>query len=80
MSEASHHWLKDFDWSVRTVLSSDKLNGLKKPLLVLTLETTTDGISQSQLIELTSDELKLFLEELRASQKVVHSLKASNQR
>lgn len=53
------------------VLSSDKISGLRKPLLMLNLEVLdSNGGIQNQLIELTSEELKGFIEKLKVAQKV----------
>jgi hypothetical protein len=53
------------------VLSSDKISGLRKPILMLNLETIdSGGTAQNQLIELTTEELKGFIEKLKTAQKV----------
>mmetsp|Transcript_24707 Transcript_24707/g.25339 ORF Transcript_24707/g.25339 Transcript_24707/m.25339 type:complete len:80 (+) Transcript_24707:46-285(+) len=75
MAETTFEQLKDFDWSLRLVLSSDKLSGLRKPLLMLNLETIDcNGVNHNQLIELTSEELKPFIEKLKSAQRVAHSV------
>lgn len=53
------------------VLSSDKMSGLRKPMVIIKLETTSAGGSpQESLIELDTDELNSFLGTLKAAQKV----------
>ena len=69
--ESSYSWLKDFDWSVRLVLSTDTISTLRKPLLMLRFEANLpDGSTKTQILELTTDELKGFLDSLKAAQKV----------
>lgn len=71
-NDLSYAWLDDFDWSLRMVMSSDKLSDLHKPLLMLTLETTNiNGEKANQLIELTTQELKYLIEKLKTVQKVI---------
>ena len=70
-NDISYSWLDDFDWSLRMVMSSDKLSDLHKPLLMLSLDTTkANGEKSSQLIEMTTEELKYLLEKLKTVQKV----------
>lgn len=58
-------------FSVQLVLSSDKISGLRKPILMLNLETVdSNGTNQNQLIELTNEELKEFIDKLKTAQKV----------
>jgi hypothetical protein len=69
---ASYGTLKDFDWSVRLVLSSSKLSGLRQPLLMLKLEKTMpDGTMKEQLVELDEAELNSLIANLSAAQKAV---------
>ena len=68
---ASYNKLKDFDWSSRIVLSSDKLSGLNKPIVMLQLTTEDcNGIEKQTLLELTKDDTKALLENLTKIQKV----------
>ena len=70
-TDTSYSWLDDFDWSLRMVMSSNKLSDLHKPLLMLKLETKdANGVKSEQLIELTTDELKLLISKLKTVQKV----------
>lgn len=56
---------------IQMVLSSDKMSGLRKPMVILKLETTkADGSVQDSLIELNAEELASFLTTLKAAQKV----------
>mmetsp|Transcript_16113 Transcript_16113/g.27192 ORF Transcript_16113/g.27192 Transcript_16113/m.27192 type:complete len:80 (+) Transcript_16113:84-323(+) len=76
MSERSYEALCDFDWSLRMVLSSDKLSGLGKPLLQLKLDTTGTSKCDSDnkrehLVELDKNELNKLLKELKNAQAVV---------
>ena len=66
--------LSGFDWSMRLAISSDKISGVRKPLLLLKLEVgTPDGGKQEQLVELDNAELTNLLKTLRQAQKVVHA-------
>jgi len=61
-TEIAHSYLKDFDWSMRMVLSSEKLSKVRQPLLLLTLIITDiDGSKKEQLIELTVQKLEELL-------------------
>ena len=53
------------------VLSSDKVAGLRKPLLMLKLQTTTPDMKQEDaLVELDATELAKLITKLKAAQKV----------
>ena len=53
------------------VLSSDKMSGLRKPMVIVKLETTrADGTPDESLIELDAQELSAFLGTLKSAQKV----------
>ena len=70
--DASYAYLKDFDWSVRLALSSDKLSGLRKPLLLLKLETVAaDGTRAEKILELNEEELDTLLQGLKKVQGLV---------
>ncbi len=74
-NDISYSWLDDFDWSLRMVMSSDKLSDLHKPLLMLSLETTNaNGEKTTQLVELTAEELKHLIDKLKTVQKVNREL------
>lgn len=67
---ASYSTLQDFDWSLRLVLSSNKLSGLRQPLLMLKLEKTLpDGTVKERLLELDETELDNLLGSLKSAQK-----------
>jgi len=71
MESSSYSWLKDFDWSVRLVLSSDKVSGLRKPVLMLRLDTTNADCSvQETLIELDTEEAASLIQALKTAQSV----------
>jgi hypothetical protein len=70
--DASYSHLKDFDWSLRLVLSSDKLSGLRRPLLMLKLDVVgADGDKQEKLVELSEAELDVLLAKLKKAQSLV---------
>lgn len=69
----SYSQLKDFDWSYRVVLSSDKLSWLRKPLLLLRLDTVSaDGVKSERVVELSELEVDELLEGLKKAQALVH--------
>jgi hypothetical protein len=60
---------------LQLVLSSDKLSGLRKPMLMLSLDTVDcNGAKHTQLVELTAPELRQLLDKLRAAQKVLSNM------
>ncbi|KAJ1402957.1 hypothetical protein B484DRAFT_457631 [Ochromonadaceae sp. CCMP2298] len=69
-NDASYGTLRDFDWSMRMVLSSDRLSGLGKPLLQLKLDTTTsaEGVVKEHLVEMDLQELDRLLNGLESAQ------------
>jgi hypothetical protein len=67
----SYSYLKDFDWSIRLILSSDKISGLRKPVLLLKLESQTpNGKIQENTIELNTKELENLITSLKKAQEV----------
>ena len=69
---SSYAELKDFDWSARLVLSSDKLSTLRLPILLLKLDVTMpDGTIGSKTVELTVSDLKSLLASLKSAQQVM---------
>ena len=64
--------LRDFDWSARIVLASDKISGLKQPLLILKLFLERGGGEiEEKEIELSQQELNHLLASLKeAKQKI----------
>jgi len=74
MSEicASFSCLKDFDWSLRLTLSSDKISGLRKPLLLLKIDTVgPDGGKVERIVEMNEEELNHLLARLKEAQEVL---------
>eukprot|EP01032_Pedospumella_encystans_P016883 gene16883-19242_t len=70
MDSGSYGYLRDFDWSVRMILSSDKLSGLGKPVVQLKLDTTSgsDAQVQENVVELDLNELTSLLKALKSAQ------------
>lgn len=63
---SSYARLKDFDWSLRLVMSSNKVSGLRQPLLQLKLDRQLpDGALDENLIEMDEHELDKFIEKLK---------------
>lgn len=72
LSKCSNKELVDFDWSLKLALSSDKISGLRKPLVQLKLDTANPtGQTESTLLELDAEELNSLLKALTAAQKVI---------
>jgi len=70
-SSNSYAELRDFDWSARIVLASDKISGLKQPLVILKLFLQTGSSITEKEIELSQQELNNLLETLtQAKQKI----------
>jgi len=75
MDQISYNTLRDFDWSARIVLSSDKLSGLKKPVVMFQLTTVDcNGVGKQTLLELSKEDTKALLEKLRKIQKIQRSM------
>lgn len=63
---SSYGRLKDFDWSLRLVLSSNKVSGLKKPLLQLKLDRElSNGQVDENLVEMDEEELDKLIATLK---------------
>eukprot|EP00939_MAST-03C_sp_MAST-3C-sp1_P001917 g1917.t1 len=61
----SQAYLKDFDWSLRVALSSEKLSKLREPLLILSLYLTRlDGSRTEHVVELTKPKFQELLNTL----------------
>lgn len=61
-TEISAGHLSDFDWSLRLVLSTDKLSDARHPVLLLTLSITqADGTRRDEVVELGADSLDSLL-------------------
>ena len=68
---ASYSYLKDFDWSVRLAVSSDKISGLRQPLLIVKLDSRLpDNSIKETLLEFNIEEGKEFLSNLKKIQSV----------
>ena len=69
----SYRELKDFDWSARVVLASDKISGLKQPLVILKLFLSNpSGSLEEKQIELSQEELGKFLTNLKAARQKIN--------
>lgn len=70
--------LRDFDWSARIVLASDKISGLKQPLVILKLFLEKgSGELEEKEIELSQQELNRLLASLKeAKQKIKENFQA----
>ncbi|KAK7096697.1 COMM domain-containing protein 8-like [Littorina saxatilis] len=67
--------LRDFDWQLKLVMSSDKLASLNEPLLNVDLDLQDGaGDSRQVTIELDQEELKKLLTSLEGCSKAVQQL------
>ena len=61
--------LKDIDWSVSLVMSSDTMASMRQPLMNLTLHLEGDEGRTSKQLELSQDELKSLVTSMDAAYK-----------
>ena len=76
----SPQYLRDFDWSTRLVLSSDKISGVREARLLLHLQLDSGAPHDRQgdrdvRVELTAEELDTLLEQFAEIEKEMQSLK-----
>jgi hypothetical protein len=72
MDDCSYASLKDFDWSLRLVLSSNKISGIRQPLMQLKLDTTgPNGEVKETLVEMNRTELEAFISTLKDVKKAI---------
>lgn len=72
MDECSYAQLKDFDWSLRLVLSSNKISNIRQPLMQLKLDTTgPNGEVKETLVEMNRQELEGFINTLKDAKKAI---------
>mmetsp|Transcript_34898 Transcript_34898/g.64603 ORF Transcript_34898/g.64603 Transcript_34898/m.64603 type:complete len:153 (-) Transcript_34898:377-835(-) len=68
-------YLKDFDWSLKTVVASDRLAEISEPVVVLTLcLKNTDGSENLKRVELNKTSLEKLLSTCSSANKVVRQL------
>eukprot|EP00794_Sanderia_malayensis_P007442 gene7442-8264_t len=68
--------LKNFDWKVKLVMSSDKLANIREPLVDLRFELQAEDQTGSFSVELDKEELKLVIDKLEAANKAVLQLRS----
>eukprot|EP00118_Oscarella_pearsei_P025503 m.308296 g.308296 ORF g.308296 m.308296 type:complete len:179 (+) comp43716_c0_seq1:34-570(+) len=69
--------LKDFDWNLKVVLSSDKIAAVEEPLVTVDLEVENpNGNTKHISVEMNKAELKNMITSLEGANKVVQQLKA----
>lgn len=72
MSEAQ---LTDFDWSLRMIISSDRLSKMRQPVLLLTTYiNNADGEPKQIVMELTKEKLRQVLIEFSSISEALQSL------
>ena len=70
--------LKDFDWSARVVLASDKISGLRAPLVILKIFLKQpNGEIQEQNVEFSREELGKFIATLNGAKQKIADMKDS---
>ncbi|XP_067137927.1 COMM domain-containing protein 8-like [Centruroides vittatus] len=65
------NYLKDFDWKLKLILSSDSLYNIREPCLELDLTLVSDDEKKQLCVEMSKEELKNFIDTLEAAHKVV---------
>ncbi|XP_078488383.1 COMM domain-containing protein 8-like [Ciona intestinalis] len=78
-NEAASGHLKDFDWQLNLVLSSDKLSSLNQPLVKVDLDIQPDQKSpetKTTSIEMNKDELKILINALEGANKALEQAKS----
>ncbi|XP_064638067.1 COMM domain-containing protein 8-like [Lineus longissimus] len=68
--------LKDFDWQVNLVMSSDKLSSIQEPILNLDLDIQRDSDTKITSVELDKQDLVKMISTLEAANKAVSHLKS----
>ncbi|XP_065832636.1 COMM domain-containing protein 8-like [Oscarella lobularis] len=69
--------LKDFDWNLKLVLSSDKIASVQEPLVAVDLSVEDANEETRHVsVEMSKEELKSMITSLEAANKVVQQLKA----
>lgn len=71
----SNSYLKDFDWKVKMIMSSDKLASIKEPVVALDFDVVENGEDRNVSVELTKEELDSLVSSLEAANKVVMQLR-----
>lgn len=69
--------LKDFDWKVQVMLSSDKMSEIRQPILSLklTVETGEKAGGQDVVVEMTKEEADTVLRSMDAAYQHMQKLK-----
>ena len=63
--------LKDFDWKVQVMLSSDKISEIRQPVLSLKLTTeSAPGDTKDVVVEMTKEEADRVLRSMEAANEV----------
>lgn len=68
--------LKDFDWRVKLVMSSDKLATIQQPLVTVDFDVKTQSGNQAVVVEMDKNELRKFIASLEAANRAVLQLTA----
>jgi hypothetical protein len=63
--------IRDFDWSARLALSSDKKSQLNEPVLHLKIDTERNGKISERSMELGDRDVKLLLTKLVEARKAL---------
>eukprot|EP00112_Aurelia_sp_Birch-Aquarium-sp1_P013987 Seg2995.4 transcript_id=Seg2995.4/GoldUCD/mRNA.D3Y31 product="COMM domain-containing protein 8" protein_id=Seg2995.4/GoldUCD/D3Y31 len=68
--------MKNFDWKVKMVMSSDKLASIREPLANVDFELDTEDGRKTVALEMSKGELKMLIDKLEAANKVVVQLRS----
>ncbi|XP_057312091.1 COMM domain-containing protein 8-like [Hydractinia symbiolongicarpus] len=75
-AKISHSTLKDVNWQVKLVMSSDKLSTIKEPLVNVEFDLQTEDGNKKTTLEMNKAEFKDFIESLEAANKTVLQLRS----
>ncbi|KAI0218673.1 COMM domain-containing protein 8 [Lamellibrachia satsuma] len=77
-TEISQAYLKDFDWQLKLVVSSDKLASVQEPLLSVDLDIDAAGEDETKFasVEMNKADLQKMITSLEAANKAVMQLKS----
>ncbi|XP_065058387.1 COMM domain-containing protein 8-like [Rhopilema esculentum] len=75
-SAISQSSLKDFDWKVKLVMSSDKLANVREPMADVDFQLQTEDGRRQVSLELNKEEMKTLINHLESANKVVMQLRS----
>mmetsp|Transcript_43223 Transcript_43223/g.53091 ORF Transcript_43223/g.53091 Transcript_43223/m.53091 type:complete len:189 (+) Transcript_43223:299-865(+) len=71
------NYLNDFDWSLRLIMSSSKLQSTRIPIVMLTLYIKNDNKMDEINLELNKNELNSFIDSLSNAHNIINKIDKS---